>query len=245
MNMVREFRKLKRLKIPYILLGMSLLMGLMIGANFSGSSGKGQYAMLLQSVNFVLALLVPITAAVVSNLSIDMEHRGHGWIFNVTSGVSTVRLLWSKFLVDSIVICCFVIFNYLSALFLGRLLGVTSSFNLIFWLSNIVCICLVSTTFIGFHILCASRWENQLISMAIGVLGGLLGIYGFLLPDVLARFIPWGYFAVSSHVIFTEQGNTFDAVYLYPPYLWIFGYFVASIALFYWGSYLTSQEKAK
>ena len=70
--------------------------------------------------------------------------------------------------------------------------------------------------------------DSQIVVLAVGVVGGFLGIAALLSPTWLAAVNPFGYFAVLTPFNFAESGV--EAVQVHWP-LWA-GYLVLVSALF-------------
>ena len=83
------------------------------------------------------------------------------------------------------------------------------------------------------HVILAAYVDNQLVNLGVGVLGAFVAVFSLLLPGVVVRFIPWGYYAVSMHATFTPAG----AEYIMPNYFWIIGFCVVSMTVFGMGVY--------
>ncbi|MEA5055469.1 MAG: hypothetical protein VB093_18785, partial [Propionicimonas sp.] len=79
---------------------------------------------------------------------------------------------------------------------------------------------LVDIAFCALHIWLAATVENQLVSVGVGVLGAFLAVFMLLVPGMIGRFVPWGYYAVISHASQHDGG----VAYVSPPYPWVAGF---------------------
>ena len=106
-------------------------------------------------------------------------------------------------------------------------------FEATYWLGYAVCLMVVNVSLGLLHVILAAYVDNQLVNLGVGVLGAFVAVFSLLLPGVVVRFIPWGYYAVSMHATFTPTGPE----YIMPNYFWIIGFCVVSMAVFGIGVY--------
>ena len=72
-------------------------------------------------------------------------------------------------------------------------------FEATYWLGYAVCLMVVNVSLGLLHVILAAYVDNQLVNLGVGVLGAFVAVFSLLLPGVVVRFIPWGYYAVSMH----------------------------------------------
>ena len=84
----------------------------------------------------------------------------------------------------------------------------------------------------AYHLWLAAVVENQLVVMSAGLLGGFIGVYMLLAPPVLARLLPWGYYAVITPAK-VSMVNGHDAYeYISVPAGWIAGFAALTAVVF-------------
>lgn len=195
-NIISEFKKLQLKKI-----GMSILVILTIQflwelRNFSslqGANFEQGWKYLLYSMPPLNALLMPIITAIIASRFSDIEHKGEMFkLLNTITPASHIFCI--KFINASIFLIVIVL---IQTLFLGiagwhfRFPGEIPferlSYYLIFTL-------FVNITIQILHLDLSLLFKNQVISLAAGIVGGLVGLYLLFLPPQIASYFVWGYY---------------------------------------------------
>ncbi|MGQ4366196.1 ABC transporter permease [Streptomyces sp. SAS_272] len=223
-----EFRKMHRLRTVRILTILVVAVAALSSASlFSAGTQESfedptatPYAALLLTYTFMAAMTSPILTAVLASRQTDIEHSGVGWTFASTAGYSPGLLCHAKLAALSLILLPALVIQSLLVIGAGMFAGIRVPLDPGPWIGYTVLLFLVDVAFLALHIWLASIIENQLISVSIGMLGAFVAVFTLLMPGVISRIIPWGYYAVISHA---GQAST-RVTYITPPYAWIAGF---------------------
>lgn len=231
-----EFRKMRRLRVGFTLVAMvAVVVGLSGISLFSASSQKGfddpaaaPWAGILVSYTMMSAMTSPIFMAVLASRQTDIEHSGGGWFLSQMAGVSPGRLLRAKFVALAVLTAGAVVAQTAGLVAMGLFAGIQVSLDVVPWVIYTALLILVDVAFLALNLWLAAVVENQLISVGIGLIGAFVATFMLLTPPSIARFLPWGYYAMISTI--TTDGR--DLIHTTPPYLWIAGFLALAAACF-------------
>ncbi|MDO4258262.1 MAG: ABC transporter permease [Actinomycetaceae bacterium] len=173
------------------------------------------------------ALIHPVIVAIVASRQVDIENTSGGWILGSSLGRTPGIQCRTKFLVASGVIAAACTAQLGLLVVLGRLSGISVPFDWAPWLLYLLCLIAVDCALIALHILISAHWENQIVSVGVGLLGAFAGIYMMLAPSWAPPLVPWGYFTVIAAASLDPETERF--VYLTPDLLPL-GLFLALMA---------------
>ncbi|WP_145942921.1 ABC transporter permease [Corynebacterium glyciniphilum] len=216
-TVVNEFAKMRHLRVGTIaavmvitVLGLAMV-GLLSDPAFDPDTTTA-WNSLLAGMSLGTPLVAPLLLAVLASRQTDIEHRGNGWLLQTTAGLAPGAVCRAKFLSLGSIVTAITAVVSLGAAAAGRVLvGISSPLPVGHWIGFTVCILLVNLVLLALHILLAAKVENQLIGLGLAVLGTLLGLFSRNVPDVLAHFTPWGYYALA------EAANFQDGVMVTVP----------------------------
>jgi lantibiotic transport system permease protein len=231
-----EFRKMRRLRIAAITTVLVIAVALLSSLSlFSGSAGETfddpdarPWASLLATYSFMAAMTSPMLTAVLASRQTDIEHTGAGWTLASTGGHSPGTLCRAKLAALGLVLLPAVAGQSLLVVGIGLSAGIRVPIDPGPWIGYTALLFLMDVAFLALHIWLASVVENQLVSVGVGMLGAFLAVFSLLMPGVVVRFIPWGYYAMISHA--GQQGDSI--AYVTPPYAWIAGFLLLVGAVF-------------
>jgi hypothetical protein len=231
-----EFQKMRRLHTAPIILILILAVAALSSASlFSGSTrdtfddpAATPWAALLLTYTMMAAMTSPILTAVLASRQTDIEHSGSGWTLAATAGLTPGVLCRAKLATLGVILFPTVVLQSLLVIAAGRLAGIRVPLELGPWTGYTILLFLVDTAFCSLHIWLAATVENQLVSVGVGVLGAFLAVFMLLVPGMIARFIPWGYYAVISNASQHDGGVTYTS----PPYPWVAGFLLLVGAVF-------------
>ena len=223
-----EFRKMRRLRTaPVVIILIVAVAALSSASLFSGGTRDtfddptaSPWAALLLTYTMMAAMTSPILTAVLASRQTDIEHSGTGWTLAATAGYTPGTLCRAKLAALSVVLLPAVIAQTLLVIGAGVLAGIRVPLDPGPWLGYTVLLFMINVAFCALHIWLAAAVENQLISVGVGMLGAFLAVFTLLMPGIVSRLIPWGYYAVISHA--AQSGR--EIVYTDPPYAWIVGF---------------------
>ncbi|QWW20051.1 ABC transporter permease [Schaalia sp. 19OD2882] len=225
-----EFAKMKRLRTLPI---MSVLVGAAV--LFSGIGLFGEHARAiaddpaafpwaseLMLVTMVNALIHPILVAVLVSRQVDVENTGGGWIFNAGVGLRPGFLCRVKLVVLAGVLGLACALQMGSTVGLGILSGISVPLDVAIWIGYFVMLWLLDLALAVIHVWLSSRFENQLVSVGVGLLGGFAAMFLLLAPAPFARVIPWGHYAVIAPVQMNGGEDAFSVTYAAPDHVFFF-----------------------
>ncbi|MEV0732915.1 ABC transporter permease [Polymorphospora sp. NPDC050346] len=225
-----EFRKMRRLRTGLVTAILVVAVAALSSASlFSGCTrdtfddpSAAPWAALLLTYTLMAAMTSPILTAVLASRQTDIEHSGVGWTLASTAGYTPGTLCRAKLAALSLVLLPGVIGQTLLVIGAGMLAGIRVPLDPGPWIGYTALLFLLDIAFLALHIWLASIVENQLVSVGVGMLGAFLAVFTLLMPGVISRIIPWGYYAMISHA--GQQGGNVD--YITPPYAWIAGFLI-------------------
>ena len=231
-----EFRKMRRLRTGLILAILIVAVAALSSASlFAGSTRESfedpaaaPWAALLLTYTMMAAMTSPILTAVLASRQTDIEHSGVGWTLASTAGYAPGTLCRAKLAALSLILLPALAAQSLLVIGIGMFAGIEVPLDIGPWAGYTALLFVMDVAFLALHVWLASVVENQLISVGVGMLGAFMAVFSLLIPGVVSRFIPWGYFAVISHA--GQRGD--DVVYLTPPYVWIVGFVLLVAVVF-------------
>lgn len=175
------------------------------------------------------AMTSPVLTSILASRQTDIEHSGIGWTLAASAGHAPGALCRAKLAALAILLLPAIFAQTLFVLGMGLLAGIQVPLDVAPWAIYTVLLYLVNIAFCALHIWLAALVENQLISVGIGILGAFLAVFSLLLPTDIVKAIPWGYYAIISHVGI-QNG---EITPITPPYGWATGFLaLISIAFF-------------
>lgn len=222
-----EFQKIKRLRSLPVIAGtivatVAMACISLFQHRFHADAAAGlidPWAELLASFSLVNALLAPIMVAVITSRQTEIEHHARGWLLMAAAGHPPGRICRVKWLTLMIVITSVVAIETLGLIACGLVSGLTASIPLAPYLLYAGLLVLVNTSFMGAFLILSARVENQLITLAAGLLSAFIASFGMLIPTSIAIWMPWGYYAAISPTTFSEQGFMFAQPAIIPALL--------------------------
>ena len=190
------------------------------------------WAALLLSTALFNALTQPIFVAILASRQTDIEHSGAGWNLAATSGLTPGALCRVKLAALTLLIVPATIAQSAVLIVVARSMGLSLPLDAGPWVVYTLLLALVDTAMCAYHLWLAAVVENQLVVMSAGLLGGFIGVYMLLAPPVLARLLPWGYYAVITPAK-VSMVNGHDAYeYIGVPAGWIAGFAALTAVVF-------------
>ena len=235
-----ELRKMRRLRTGLTTTALVLaVVALSSISLFSGSTRRTfddpeamPWATLMMSYAFMAAMTSPILTAVLASRQTDIEHSGAGWNLAATSGLTPGALCRVKLAALSLLIVPAAIAESAVLIVVARAIGVSLPLDVGPWVTYTVLLALVNTAMCAYHLWLAAVVENQLVVMSAGLLGGFIGVYMLLSPPMLARLLPWGYYAVITPAKVSMVDGHGVHEYVQVPMGWIVGFLVLTAVIF-------------
>ena len=193
-----EFAKTKRLRVGLIVATLTVAVtSLTITSavtNPAFSTSQHSWITLLASMGLAFPICSPLLLSVIASRQVEIEHQYNGWIFALTCGVTPGTLCRLKLLTTGAGVILATVAISLLVLVFGLLVGDGNRPPWGLWAGYTLCVLVVNLVVLALHILLAAQVQNQLISLGIGVLGTLLGVFASALPSTIAHVTPWGYY---------------------------------------------------
>ncbi len=243
-----ELRKARRLRVVVVCAVMVAAVVALTCANLMSDSAREGFGdpaaqpweSLLMSYVMTAAMTSPLLVAVLASRQVDIEHQGRGWTLSQVAGFGPGRLCRAKVAVLGGLLAVAVAVQTALVVAAGLAAGITVPLSPGTWVQYAAGLLLVDLAMLCLHVLLAARVENQLVGMALGLLGSFCGVFSLLMPPALAYALPWGYYAVVSPLGTGEDG--FVAVT--PGYGWLAAFLVLVAALFAVASHRFDRTEA-
>ena len=190
------------------------------------------WAMLLLNTAFFNAMTGAVFAAVLASRQTDIEHSGAGWNLAATSGLTPGALCRVKLAALTLLIVPATIAQSAVLIVVARSMGLSLPLDAGPWVVYTLLLALVDTAMCAYHLWLAAVVENQLVVMSAGLLGGFIGVYMLLSPPMLARLLPWGYYAVITPAKVSMVDGHGVHEYVQVPMGWIVGFLVLTAVIF-------------
>ncbi len=236
--MITEIAKLRRTKV--VLLGFLLSAGIVLFAGMNLFAGGRiddfradpgtNWAGHLVSFCMALAFLSPLQLAVIASRVADTENVNGGWRLNAIAGVPPGTLIVRKFVVAAVLVAVLKLVEFAAVLALPVLAGAPGPEPemLTTWTLFGLGALGTSLALLAVMLWLAAVTDSQIVVLAIGVVGGFLGIAALLSPTWLAAINPFGYFAMLTPFTFGDSGITPTS-----PHWLAWGVFIlAAVAVF-------------
>ena len=190
------------------------------------------WASLLLAMVLFNALTQPIFVAVLASRQTDIEHSGAGWNLASASGLTPGALCRVKLAALTLLIVPAAVIQSVALIAVARMVGLSLPLDVGPWVTYTLLLALVNTAMCAYHLWLAAVVENQLVVMSAGLLGGFIGVYMLLSPPMLARLLPWGYYAVITPAKVSMVDGHGVHEYVQVPMGWIVGFLVLTAAIF-------------
>lgn len=235
-----EFRKMRRLRTIPVVAALVLAVALISSVwQFSSSTqttfddpSQVPWAAFLLTYTLMAAMTSPLLTAVIASRQTDIEHTGAGWTLAATAGYNPGQLCRAKLAALAIILLPATAVQTSLVIGAGLIAGMPAPTDLGPWAGYTIWLYLINTAFCALHIWLAAGVENQLISVGTGMLGAFLAVFSLFLPAAVTRLIPWGYYAVITHI--TQNGD--EVAYATPDYAWPVAFLIVAAAAFTLGT---------
>ena len=234
---VLKMRRLRVLLVTAILITVSILMSALQLASMSrhgqlSDPGAQPWARLLLNMGMTNAMIQPLFVAILASREKEIEHTGAGWNLAATSGLTPGALCRVKLAALTLLIVPATIAQSAVLIAIARVMGLSLPLDVGPWITYTLLLALVNVAMCAYHLWLAAVVENQLVVMSVGLLGCFIGVYMLLAPPLLARMLPWGYYAVISPMKMSMVDGHAVVEYITIPMLWVIGFLALTALLF-------------
>jgi len=158
-------------------------------------------------------LFFPVVIAVTASRANDMEHKGSTWKLLETSAETRTVIWQAKFISTYLIIAAVQIAGFLYLLIFGKRLGIAEPLP-----TAELFKCLCGSLAVDAAILLLQQWlsvmiENQLIAIAVGIVGAFIGLFSNYMPAMFRYLLIWGYYTnLSPATINSDRDIPIEAV---------------------------------
>lgn len=207
------------------LAAVSISLFVLLWATQTGGSGEGRleqgYSGLFYAVPVMNTVVMPLGTAVLASRLWDLESKekscrmlltlqSRGALFLGKSAVGLLQILLIG-LIESVGIPA-----------LGKHFGYTEvlDWGQLGWLA--INTFMVNTMLFLLWLLLSIRFDNQVPTLAAGLMGSLSGLFAAFMPPLVSYFMPWGYYIPLSTIRMDWNQETRIVHYYSTPYpLWL------------------------
>ena len=191
-----EFRKTRRRKVWLIVAALLAIQFVWIFWGMSRMDAhdleQGWETLLFQFPIFN-SIIMPVAAAVIASRLCDIEHKGQT-LRQLETLMPAGKFFDAKFLFGSIFIAAITLIQILAMILAGTILGFKGNIPVIkfgyYFLFNTS----INLTILLLQQVLSLLFPNQMVSLSVGLLGGLVSIFLLYLPQVFSKFVVWGYY---------------------------------------------------
>lgn len=167
------------------------------------------YTYMTTTLLLLNSIFLPLTIGVMASRLMDMENKGSTYKLLCTLQ-SKSGIFLCKLLLASAHLFLFFLLETAAIRLIGALIGLTESFPFLYYLRLQGIGFLTGVLLFILQIFFSLRFENQLYSMFIGLIGSFLSLFSMFLPigSIYAYFCPWSYFTFGGCVIMNYDEAT-------------------------------------
>ncbi|TEB14114.1 ABC-2 family transporter protein [Pelotomaculum sp. FP] len=165
------------------------------------------------------SIMMPVIAAVVASRLCDIEHKGQT-LKLLNTVMPAGRLFSAKFLCGSLYMLAAVLLQVVVIAAVGRLVGFEGSPPLAKLFYYLLFTTAVNLTILLLQQVLSLLFRNQMIALAVGIIGSFAGLFILYFPQSLERFLLWGYYGVLMFVGMNWDRATRVTDFYYVPIDW-------------------------
>lgn len=171
--------------------------------------------------NFLLlnSIIMPVVMAVIASRLCDVEHKGQT-LKLIETLIPAGKFFDAKFLFGSIYLIAVSLLQVVYLIVVGKIFGFEGNppmgmfgYYLLFNTS-------ISVTILLFQQILSLLFPNQMVSLSVGLMGGLVGVMLLYLPPIFSNFLIWGYYGVLNFVNMDWNPTTRIVNYSFIPVNW-------------------------
>ena len=229
-----ELKKSRRRHNTLVAVCISLFV--LLWATQTGSTGEGRleqgYSGLFYAVPVMNTVVMPLGTAVLASRLWDLESKEKSCRILLTLQ-SREALFLGKTAVALLQILLIGVIESTGILALGKHFGYKEllDWGQVWWLA--VSTFAVNTMLFFLWLFLSIRFDNQVPTLAAGMVGSLSGLFAAFMPPLVSYFLPWGYYIPLSTIRMDWNRETRIVRYYTAPYpLWLLILTAAFGALF-------------
>ena len=229
-----ELKKARRRHNLFVAVSISLFV--LLWATQTGGTGEGRleqgYWGLFYAVPVMNTAVMPLGTAVLASRLWDLESKGNSCRMLLTLQ-SRRALFLGKTVVAVLQILLISVIESAGIPVLGKHFGFTEplDWGQFWWLA--ISTFAVNTMLFFLWLFLSIRFDNQVPTLAAGMVGSLSGLFAAFMPSLVSYFLPWGYYIPLSTIRMDWNRETRIVRYYPAPYpVWLLALTAAFGALF-------------
>ena len=219
-----------------LLVAVCISLFVLLWATQTGGTGEGRleqgYSGLFYAVPVMNTVVMPLGTAVLASRLWDLESKGNSCRMLLTLQ-SRRALFLGKTVIALLQILLIGVIECAGIPALGKHFGFTEllDWGQLLWLA--VSTLTVNTMLFFLWLFLSIRFDNQVPTLAAGMVGSLSGLFASFMPPMVSFFMPWGYYIPLSTARMDWDPETRIVRYYTAPYpVWLLGVTMALCVLF-------------
>ena len=184
------------------------------------------------------SIIMPVAVAVITSRLCDVEHKGQT-LRQIETLMPAGKFFNAKLLFGSIYIASITFVQIISMILAGNILDFKGNIPLIKFGYYFFFNTSINLTILLLQQTLSLLFPNQMLSLSVGLLGGLIGIFLLYLPQTFSKYLLWGYYGELLFVQMDWNPATRIVNYSYTPLNWP-GFIILSIV--FCGIYIISRR---
>jgi ABC-type transport system involved in multi-copper enzyme maturation permease subunit len=225
-----EFYKTRRRRIWVIVAAMIFVQMLWsmwgVGRMDAHDLAEG-WMFFLYKLPLLNSIMMPVIAAVVASRLCDIEHKGQT-LKLLNTVMPAGRLFAAKFICGALYLLAAVLLQIAVMVVTGCAAGFEGNPPLGKLLLYLLFTMAATLTILLLQQVLSLLFANQMISLSVGLVGGLAGLFTMFFPQGLERFLLWGYYGVLMLVGMDWDAGTRIMDLHYTPVDWA-GFFTLAV----------------
>lgn len=237
-SLYMEFKKTRRKKLWLLMLSLVLtefLWGLWAFSSPSNRNIAQGWKCIVYQFTLLNCIILPVSIAVLASRICSIEHHGNA-LRLIRSFMPVGKIFDMKFLYGSFYIIVSLFLQIGFMILLGTLKNFEDNLSLRILMYYFIFNTLVSLAILAFQQTLSLIFENQIISVSIGLLGSFVGLFSLFLSSSLNKLILWAYYGILLLVHMDWNPVDRSVSYFYAPINYHGLYAIIGIfALIYFG----------
>lgn len=177
------------------------------------------WQMFLFQLPIINSIIMPVLSAVIASRICDVEHKGQTFRLLETL-MPAGRIFDAKLLFGGIYLGAAICVQILTMILVGSIRGFQGNPPLDKFAYYFLFTGAVSLTILLLQQILSLQFPNQMVSLSVGLMGGLVGIFLLYLPKIFSKFLLWGYYGELLLVQMDWNPATRVVHYAYIPKNW-------------------------
>ncbi|WP_051259769.1 ABC transporter permease [Peptoniphilus mikwangii] len=165
---------------------------------FSSNDIPWNYA--LDFYFFIKQLLTPILIASIISKAVSIENDTYMWKFLKSCGVSFNKIYSVKFWNIYKKYLIYQMLEWIFLICISKFVGLHQPIPIFRFIVYFISQSLISFLLMSFHYVLSLKWENQLISISIAIIGTLVGLLSSLISKFICIFMPYSWYMSLSSI---------------------------------------------